>query len=297
MNRMESPLEQIARQSLLANAPREGDVIDENGFLRCGKCGELKQKDILLPGVPDMGIEAHSVRVGIPCACRREELARLQTAEETRKHNEAVERILRGGMTDAAYRQYTFEADDTPDSPIGKCCRKYAAAWTEMRQENIGMLLCGSVGTGKSYYACAIANALAQREIGIYVATMPDLVSRLRGFDDGREMLLAKISQIPLLVVDDLGAERGTDYAVEQVYAVIDARYRAHRPLIVTTNIPVEQMMQSDDLRYRRIFDRILEMCPVRLKLDGPSRREAGYASRRSLAMDLLRGVDASQQG
>ena len=162
MNRMESPLEQIARQSLLANAPREGDVIDENGFLRCGKCGELKQKDILLPGVPDMGIEAHSVRVGIPCACRREELARLQTAEETRKHNEAVERILRGGMTDAAYRQYTFEADDTPDSPIGKCCRKYAAAWTEMRQENIGMLLCGSVGTGKSYYACAIANALAQ---------------------------------------------------------------------------------------------------------------------------------------
>ena len=159
------------------------------------------------------------------------------------------------------------------------------------------MLLCGSVGTGKSYYACAIANALAQREIGIYVATMPDLVSRLRGFDDSREMLLAKISQIPLLVVDDLGAERGTDYAVEQVYAVIDARYRAHRPLIVTTNIPVEQMMQSDDLRYRRIFDRILEMCSVRLKLDGSSRREAGYASRRSLAMDLLHGVDASQQG
>jgi DNA replication protein DnaC len=64
-----------------------------------------------------------------------------------------------------------------------------------------------------------------------------------------------------LLILDDLGAERGTEYALEQVFAVIDARYRSRKPLVVTTNLTLDALKHPDDLAHARIYDRILEIC------------------------------------
>ena len=64
-----------------------------------------------------------------------------------------------------------------------------------------------------------------------------------------------------LLILDDLGAERGTEYALEQVFAVIDARYRSRKPLIVTTKLTLDALKHPDDLAHARIYDRILEIC------------------------------------
>ena len=64
-----------------------------------------------------------------------------------------------------------------------------------------------------------------------------------------------------LLIIDDLGAERGTDYALEKVYNIIDSRYLSGKPLILTTNMTLKDMQESEDIRYRRIYDRIFEMC------------------------------------
>ena len=70
-----------------------------------------------------------------------------------------------------------------------------------------------------------------------------------------------------LLIIDDLGAERNTEFATEQVYNLIDARYRAQLPLIVTTNLTVSEMNDPDTLEKKRIYDRILERC-VPVKVD-----------------------------
>ena len=76
-----------------------------------------------------------------------------------------------------------------------------------------------------------------------------------------------------MLVIDDLGAERETDYALEQVYTVIDERYKSEKPLIVTTNLTYEELKNPTDIRYKRIYDRVIEMC-VPFNLSGVSRRE-----------------------
>lgn len=77
-----------------------------------------------------------------------------------------------------------------------------------------------------------------------------------------------------LLIIDDLGAERSSEYALENVFSVIDRRYRSRRPLIVTTNLPLPRIKTETDIEKRRIYDRILEMC-IPLKVDGESRWEA----------------------
>ena len=65
----------------------------------------------------------------------------------------------------------------------------------------------------------------------------------------------------PLLIIDDFGMERGTEYGLEQVYNVIDSRYRSGKPLIVTTNLSLDELNNPPDTAHKRIYDRVTEMC------------------------------------
>ena len=82
-----------------------------------------------------------------------------------------------------------------------------------------------------------------------------------------------------LLIIDDLGAERSTDFALEKVYNIIDSRYRAGLPMILTTNLTLKEMKEATDIRYSRIYDRIFEVC-YPMEFTGPSWRKV-EASRR----------------
>ena len=94
-----------------------------------------------------------------------------------------------------------------------------------------------------------------------------------------------------LLIIDDLGAERSTDFALEKVYNVVDSRYRAKRPIILTTNLSMEEMKETLDIRYTRIFDRIFEMCyPMQFK--GLSWRKGEAARRYNDTKSFLEGDD-----
>ena len=103
---------------------------------------------------------------------------------------------------------------------------------------------------------------------------------------DGRQEYLDSLNRNNLLIIDDLGVERESEYMQEQVYNIIDARYRAGRPLIVTTNISLEEIKNPKNVQRKRIYDRVLELChPV--KVDGTSRRRRAvidhYAERNRL--------------
>ena len=97
--------------------------------------------------------------------------------------------------------------------------------------------------TGKSYLAGCIANALMEKEIPVHMTNfaliLNDLCSpALRG----RNEYISRLCRYPLLIIDDFGMERGTDYGLEQVFNVIDSRYRSGKPLIVTTNLTLDDL-------------------------------------------------------
>ena len=76
-----------------------------------------------------------------------------------------------------------------------------------------------------------------------------------------RNEYISRLCSFPLLILDDFGMERGTEYGLEQVYNVIDSRYRSGKPLIVTTNLTLEELQNPEDTAHKRIYDRVTEMC------------------------------------
>ena len=77
-------------------------------------------------------------------------------------------------------------------------------------------------------------------------------------------------------IIDDLGAERESDYALETVYRVVDERYKSKKPMIITTNLTLDDLCKPGDMDHQRIYDRVLEMCvPVVFKGDSIRRKRA----------------------
>ena len=156
----------------------------------------------------------------------------------------------------------TFANDNGKTPGLTAKAKRYVEHWEDTARKNIGLLLFGDVGTGKSFLAGCIANALLEQDVPVLMTNFPTILNRMTGlFGSDRADFLASLNAYDLLILDDLGAERGTEYALEQVFAVIDARYRSRKPLIVTTNLTLDALKHPDDLAHARIYDRILEIC------------------------------------
>ena len=132
----------------------------------------------------------------------------------------------------------------------------------------------GDVGTGKTALATCIGNALADRLVIVFATSFVKVLQHNRSYDAAlaNKAFMDDIRNAKLLILDDYGAERTTDFALEIMYSIIDERYRAKKPMIVTTNLSLEQMLHSSDERYRRLNDRILEVC-YPMKFSGTSWR------------------------
>lgn len=264
-----------------------GDYYGEDGFLYCGKCHTRKQHEITLPADGD-GTE-RKVRVGIACKCQAAVLEAEERERERKDFEQRMEALRRDGITDPAYLRYTFAQDDRRNPDVTDVCLRYVQNWKEMKAENIGILFYGDVGTGKSFLACAIANALLGRLVSVSVTNFPRLLNAIQGtFDEERQRRIDSLQRYSLLVIDDLGVERDTAFSVEQVYNVIDTRARSGKPVIITTNLSMKDLQNPPSLAYKRIYDRVLEMCPIRLKMVGESRRAGNANERRDLARRLL---------
>ena len=137
------------------------DFTGEDGLLYCGKCRQPKEA-YFAEGKTLFGRDRHPKE----CDCQRKRRETLEAADRESKHREEVKRLKRKGFTDPAMREWTFENDN------GKCPQmhnaySYVERWEQIKEENHGLILWGNVGTGKSYFAGCIANALMEREISV----------------------------------------------------------------------------------------------------------------------------------
>ena len=170
------------------------------------------------------------------------------------------------GLQDKALYDYTF-ARDNGINPEIKLAHNYVSNWEEMKANASGLLIWGDVGTGKSFFAGCIANALLEKGVPILMTNFSRILNTLTGmhFED-RNQFINSLNRYSLLIIDDLGIERNSDFALEQVFNVIDSRYRSKKPLIITTNLTLSELNNAADIAHKRIYDRILERCiPVRI--------------------------------
>lgn len=269
----------IVEQSGNAIRAEQGDYIDEaTGLLMCGKCNTPKQTKIELFG-----------KVKTPmCLCKCAVDKRDREEEERRRieFEARVKRMRRVGFPEEQMQHWTFANDDLANERITKAMQRYVDNFAELRKIGKGLLLYGSIGTGKTYAACEVANALIDKGYPVYVTNFSRVLNTLQGTFDKQEYI-DELNRYQLLVIDDLGIERETAFAKEQVFNVIDARYRAGLPMIITTNLSIESIKHPDNIGDSRIYDRILERCfPV--EVTGQSRRRKSVINEYAEMRDLL---------
>lgn len=242
-----------------------GDFVGEDGRLHCGKCGTTKEFII-----PMSGRYVRSM-----CRCEREAKEAWERERQEAEEMDRVRALQRYSIYDARTREARFEAAEIrPDSAEAfRIARAYVKRWDEMfaRKDGVnGLMFYGRPGSGKSYLAACIANALMDRRVPVLMTSIVKLTDAPR---ERVSEVLDKAQSARLLVLDDLGAERDTSFRLEQVFNVIDRRYASKRPMIVTTNLSQDDIKNGVDPRYNRIFERVKAMCyPIRL--DGASWRQ-----------------------
>lgn len=241
---------------------------NSEGFYVCNICGKRKQFNFRGRLVPAR------------CACdeERERRAIAELEQEQR-----IAYLYETGVTDKRYLKNTFDKDDGLNPEISTKCQKYVERWKDMRKNNIGVLFYGDVGTGKSFLACCIGNALIKKGIPVLITNLSKLVENRIQANKGLATAI-DLREYDLLILDDLGIETATQTA----YNIVDEWYRTGRPLIVTTNLKPDQLKNAKEIERRRIFDRVVEMCgsvPIQVK---GSQRRYGISQRKKAIADSL---------
>ena len=249
---LEKAFEALVERSKKAIPINDGDYTGSDGLLYCGNCNTPKQKEITVLG-----------KVRRPyclCKCESEKRDAEEAEDERQKLKKRAEELGRKGFPDMEMHQWTFANDDMENEQITKAMKRYVDNFPELKKQGKGLLLYGNVGRGKTYAACEVANALIDKGYSVMVTNFSRILNTLQGTFEKQEYL-DKLNSYSLLVLDDLGIERDTEFSKEQVYNVIDSRYRAGKPMIITTNLSIEQIKNPADIEDRRVYDRILERC------------------------------------
>ncbi len=249
--------ETLAAKANEANKPNENDYFGEDGLLYCGKCNEVKQCKVTM-------LEK-TYTMPIMCACDKAEKAAL----EKYRWKERIEDMKEQAFSDGALKNCTFETDDSKGRLVSKKARQYAEEFDPAKSK--WLLMYGDCGTGKSFLAACICNAVIERGFSARFTSISEIESELWAAAD-KGTVYNSLKKYDLLVIDDLFAERETEYMMEIVYNVVNARYNCRKPTIITANISVADLVDSPNANKKRIFSRIAELVEP-WKISGKDRR------------------------
>ena len=254
---------------------------EKDGHIYCKICNErIDGKAISMLDKPMI--------IRTACKCVRDR----QEQEKQREKLLKQDRLRKNCFISKNQIAYTFEnADEGTDKEIIKKAKNYVKHFEEMRKDNVGLLLYGNVGSGKTYIACSIANAIiTEYSYTVKMRNFAQILNDLQkgGFNLDRNEYIEQITNATLLILDDFGIERNTEYALEQIYNVINARYLKARPTIITTNLNFKDIeKEQEDIMLGRIYSRIIEMC-LPLRVTGFDRRKIQSKEKLKKAQNLI---------
>lgn len=264
--------------------PTQETYVDEDGFLCCKKCGgKLETMVTLFKGTDREQIR----RVKCVCKCYQEQEAARAEDQKKIARQLRIEEIRRTGFPSDQLKEWTFDNDDGSHSTVTKIAKRYVENFEELKKDGKGVIFYGGVGTGKTFMAAAIADALYQKGYATMVTNFAYISNKLQESFDGKQAYINSFNMLDLLVIDDFGAERKTEYMQEIIFNVIDSRYRSGKPMLITTNLDLEAIKSPATIEEKRVMDRVLEKCfPIEVK--GGSHRRKNVREQYGNMKDLL---------
>ena len=188
---------------------RENDI-ERNGHIYCKVCDKRVDGELL-----DLGFTKFIPRIKCECEIKRDK----ENAE--REILTRISSLKRDCFSSPNQHQYTFERFLNEKGQAYKVAYNYAKSFEQMKEDNVGLLFYGDVGSGKTYLACSIANELIEREqVKVKIMNLSQVINQIQksAFKLDSNEIIDNLSNIPLLILDDLGIERDTSYALSLIH-------------------------------------------------------------------------------
>ena len=246
--------------------------------MRCKYCGKEYK---LNPNIPDFLPESWKKKVKyIPsCDClekkQREDFKQQELQLEKQRIANKVKKYKEISIMDNKLLKSTFDTAEMSDRHMN-LCKRYAEKFVKLGTAPQGLFLYGSVGVGKTFASACIANHLMENGKTVLIMNLGLYLIKLqKDWAEAESDVLNYVKSCDLLIIDDLGVEKTSEWVIDKVFTLIDTRYRAEKPLIITTNLTLrgEEKISIQGRFGIRVADRIDEMC-YSFQVVGESKRK-----------------------
>lgn len=212
------------------------------------------------------------------------DLKKLRMLEEEKKlelmqeFSSKVEKIIKNSKMSKRNLNCKFDNFETNNSnkQVFDNLKNYSEKLIKCIEKK-GLILAGNNGVGKTHLACSIANKLIENGIPVIYGTLINLLAELRNSYDTEnnisEMEIIKLYEnVDLLIIDDLGKEKPSEWGLEKLFTIINSRYENNLPVIITTNYNQNSLLERLSLNgeietAKSIISRLYEMCYL-VKID-----------------------------
>ena len=197
------------------------------------------------------------------CRCRAQRVSRARARSLS-------------GVIPRKYRGVSFDRPPVTEiaAPVTAAVKRFVNRIDENLDGGRGLWFFGSVGTGKTTLAMLVSRQALEAGRSVAIYSLPRLLTDIRRstFDEASDSvdLLDRLTAVDLLHIDDVGAEKTSPWVLEQLYAIVNARYEDERSVIITTNLERGELAEQIN---ERTVSRLEEMCEV-LPLWGPDARQ-----------------------
>lgn len=221
----------------------------------------------------------------VDCDCEEykkdKERKRILEAEEKQKREEAERKLAYQRKIEHLFKQSniskrglkrTFENYEINENnrKVFIMAKRYVDSWEKYKEQGTGIIFIGRYGTGKTHLAFAIANSLLIQGIPVIYETFINLMEKLKESYNKNELnyydIMKLYCECDLLIIDDLGKERLSEWVLEKLFQIINTRYENMLPIIITTNYTEQELVKrlslgSDGKTAESLVSRLNEVC------------------------------------
>ena len=231
--------------NVLPDRQNSGET-DQPNRVEAFKCATCQDRGIILEG-----------DVAYPCSCMK-----TRKLENQFRNARISRELMKCRLENFRFDYYTPEKEDPSHREAASRALDASKSFVDeckLKPHTLGILFTGPVGSGKTFLAASIANALMEAQLQVLFLVVPDLLDELRATykSEVNEMdLLDSARTIPFLILDDLGAHNYTDWTRNRIYSIINYRMNELLPAIITSNLSLDEM---EDYKGVRTTSRIIQ--------------------------------------